>query len=148
MVKALIAFEGGKVMANQQKDRIITLRGRGKGYGSIACEVGVSEGTVKSFCRRNNLTPVCLDGQSLPAVDICGYCGLPLTQSPGTKKKRFCSDECRLNWWHAHPEAMAQRAIYHFMCGYCDAVFESYGNANRKYCSLACASAARRCRHD
>lgn len=43
-------------MNDEQKQKIISLRRDGAGYGSIATELGISINTVKSFCRRNSLT--------------------------------------------------------------------------------------------
>ncbi|MCD8003201.1 MAG: hypothetical protein LUG88_04735 [Clostridia bacterium] len=40
-------------MTNEQKMIISSLRAEGMGYSSIARKVGISENTVKSFCRRN-----------------------------------------------------------------------------------------------
>ena len=128
-------------MTDQRKERIIFLRNQGKGYGSIASELGIPESTVKSFCRRNDSSASIAPAQS---GDACGHCGLPFTHTPGARKKRFCSSKCRMAWWNAHPETVNRKTFHHFRCGYCDAAFESYGNARRKYCSRPCAATANR----
>ena len=128
-------------MTPQQRERITQLRGYGKSYAMIAAVLGISENTVKTFCRRNNLGARSVLEQT---NDACGNCGAPLMHTPGAKKRRFCSDRCRMAWWQTHPEAVNRKAVYQFRCEYCNAVFQSYGNANRKYCSPACAGAARR----
>lgn len=43
-------------MTDAQKEQVRYLRCEGLGYGAIATRLGISENTVKSFCRRNNLT--------------------------------------------------------------------------------------------
>jgi hypothetical protein len=46
-------------------------------------------------------------------------------------------------WWREHPENLNRKAVYHFVCGYCDVAFDSYGNNRRKYCSHACYAGAK-----
>ena len=41
-------------MNTSQKQRIEFLRDKGESYASIADDLGISENTVKSYCRRNN----------------------------------------------------------------------------------------------
>ena len=41
-------------MTEEQKEQIKDLRGKGEGYKKIAQYIGLSENTVKSFCRRMN----------------------------------------------------------------------------------------------
>ena len=40
-------------MTNEEKSRIVKMRGDGIGYKKIAQTLGLSEGTVKTFCHRN-----------------------------------------------------------------------------------------------
>ena len=42
-------------MTEEQKTKIQQLRQRGMGYIRIAQALGISENTIKSFCRRNRL---------------------------------------------------------------------------------------------
>lgn len=49
------AFGGGQSMTNKQKDDITQMRGEGLSYSKIATLLAISENTVKSFCRTNNL---------------------------------------------------------------------------------------------
>ena len=44
-------------MTNEQRMIVSALRAQGIGYGAIARKVGISENTVKSFCRRNAQSP-------------------------------------------------------------------------------------------
>ena len=130
-------------MTTAQKQRIEFLRGKGESYASIADDLGISENTVKSYCRRNNIDIAIKQEQSV-ATNTCSNCGCPLRHTPGAKHKRFCSDKCRMAWWKAHPEALDRKAVYHFVCPTCGGSFEAYGNANRKYCSRACFGVARK----
>ena len=136
-------------MTSMQKQRIEYLRGKGESYATIAAALNISENTIKSYCRRNGLgagfkkkQPVANDNE------VCAFCGKPLIHTLGAKKKRFCSDKCRMVWWAKHPEAVKRKAVYHFVCPACGVEFEAYGNAKRKYCSRACSSSARRACHE
>lgn len=130
-------------MTTAQKQRIELLRGKGESCASIADDLGISENTVKSYCRRNNIGVAIKQEQPL-ATNICANCGCPLRHTPGAKRKRFCSDKCRMDWWKAHPESVDRKAIYCFVCPTCSGSFEAYGNTNRKYCSRACFGMARK----
>jgi endogenous inhibitor of DNA gyrase (YacG/DUF329 family) len=131
-------------MTGLQKNRIGYLRGKGESYSTIAAALNISENTVKSYCRRNNLGAGFISDEIQPVGDACEHCGKPLTFTAGTKKKRFCSDKCRMAWWSAHPEAVNRKAVYRFVCPTCGSEFTAYGNAHRKYCSRFCYGQSRR----
>ncbi|UEA73369.1 RNA polymerase subunit sigma-70 [Acidaminococcus fermentans DSM 20731] len=103
----------------------------GAGYGSIATELGISINTVKSFCRRNSLT-------APKTGTVCEECGKPITQNPGRKRKRFCSDACRNKWWNNHLNLVRRKANYTFTCPACGKEFMVYGDSHRKFCSHDC----------
>ena len=130
-------------MTAAQKQRIEFLRGKGEIYAAIADGLGISENTVKSYCRRNSIG-IELKKEHPTTLNTCANCGFSLAHTPGAKHKRFCSDECRMAWWNAHPEAVNRKAVYRFVCPTCGGSFEAYGNANRKYCSRACFGVARK----
>jgi DNA-binding CsgD family transcriptional regulator/endogenous inhibitor of DNA gyrase (YacG/DUF329 family) len=132
------AFGGGSVMTQQQKETIIKMRRDGCSYSRIAADLSISENTVKSFCRRNNLGGAYAGRGVKKEVILCRQCGTPIAQTIGIKQKLFCSDKCRLAWWNDHPEAVNRKAIYTFVCPTCSREFASYGNKHRKYCSRTC----------
>ena len=134
-------------MTTAQKDRIALLRTKGESYTGIARQLGISENTVKSYCRRNSIGISTNHEQSEPNTH-CMTCGSALCHTPGKKKKRFCSDKCRMAWWNCHKEVVTQKAIYSFVCKACGAGFSAYGNSKRKYCSRSCSAAARRMRNE
>lgn len=122
-------------MTNEQKMMVLSLRKQGLGYKRISDRTGVSLNTIKSFCRRASKTKDELDhGEQ----SICQNCGIPIEQTPGRKRKKFCSDRCRNVWWNAHLELVERRAIYEITCAHCGKRFSVYGDANRKYCSHEC----------
>ena len=117
-------------MTKSEKDLIAMFRSRGMGYKSIADKLGLNKEAVRSYCRYHGLT-----ANSDP---VCPQCGKPIVQTPGRKKRRFCSVVCRQTWWNAHPEAVQQKAVYSYTCIGCGCAFTAYGNDHRKYCSHAC----------
>lgn len=131
-------------MTRLQKKRIEYLRRKGDSYAAIAADLGISANTIKSHCRRKNLGAGYIAELSAQPENVCANCGRLLEHTPKAKRKRFCSDKCRMLWWNSHPEAVNRKAVYHFRCAVCDQPFESYGNAGRKYCSRACFGMARR----
>jgi hypothetical protein len=84
-------------MTTAQKQRIEYLRGRGDSYAAIAADLNISENTVKSYCRRNNIGVAIMQERPV-STGTCANCGCPLSQTPGAKQKRFCSDKCRMAW--------------------------------------------------
>ena len=80
-------------MTDHQKTKVVEMRKAGCGYSEISKALSVSRDTVKTFCRRNNIT---VDSTEVPkeTAGICPECGKPITQVSGRKPKRFCSPEC------------------------------------------------------
>lgn len=127
-------------MTATQKQRITELRERGESYAKISTLLAVSENTVKSFCRRNNLggsTHVSISTKATKQA-YCKQCGNDLVQIPGHRAKKFCSYSCRMKWWNTNPGHINRKAVYTFVCHYCRTEFTAYGNKGRKYCSHAC----------
>jgi endogenous inhibitor of DNA gyrase (YacG/DUF329 family) len=128
-------------MTDRQEERIRKMKAGGYGYVRIAQELGLSENTVKSFCRRKGINNAAAD-TVIPPLEgdkgICPCCGKEVRQNPGRKAKRFCSDKCRNAWWNSHLDQVERKACYEFVCAYCKKPFTAYGNAGRKYCSHAC----------
>lgn len=134
------SWRWGKTMTKEQQSRLRELRSQGYGYATIANAVGLSKDAVRSFCRSHNLAGTKSESNTrieLPAL-ICRQCGKEIIQTPGKKKMKFCSAECRQKWWNSHPEAVRRKAVYSFSCACCGKGFTAYGNSHRKYCSHGC----------
>lgn len=127
-------------MTTYEKEQIVLLQHKGYGYKRIASTLNLPVNGVKTFCRRH---PVVKEPSPI-ASDCCLYCGTYLTQLPHRKKKKFCSDKCRMAWWNSHPDQVNRKAYYEFSCPVCGRTFESYGKKDRVYCSRACYVEARR----
>ena len=68
-------------MTTEQKNRVTALRKAGIGYTKIAREVGISENTVKSYCRRNGLaSSPAQPSENEPREKSCQMCGKPFMQ--------------------------------------------------------------------
>lgn len=125
-------------MTEAEKLRIHKLRQDGQGYKKIAAALGLPVNSVKTYLRRHPS-----DGEVPAGPDLCETCGKPITQVLHRKRKRFCSDSCRLSWWNAHPDKGVKRTLHTFTCAQCGQSFQSPARV-RRYCSRACFAAARR----
>lgn len=106
--------------------------------------VNVAKQNVEEICNAYQLSYE-IDAKKYDAsatdevmVKACECCGNPVSQNPGRKQKRFCSDSCRNHWWNTHMEDVDRRANYECVCECCGKTFSSYGNKKRKYCSHSC----------
>lgn len=127
-------------MTKDQKEKIQEMRQDGQSYLQIASTLGISENTIKSYCRRNNLRTTV---SAKPKIEMeihtcCKHCGKSLTQGTKGQPKKFCSEECRRLWWKANGNEHVKKAYYTLSCSGCGKKFESYGNKNRKFCGHAC----------
>lgn len=125
-------------MTAAEKARIHKLRQEGMGYKKIAATLDLSVNSVKTHLRRHPT-----DGGNTDVIDYCERCGKPVTQVPHRKRKRFCSDLCRISWWNAHPDKGGKRTLHAFTCAYCGRSFQS-GAKGRRYCSRTCYAADRK----
>ena len=126
-------------MTRGEKLLIAQYRAQGMGYTAIAGELGLPKNTVKSFCQRNSLgKDTALPTEPIPD-HICRQCGEVLEQSTHRKMRRFCSDTCRLIWWHTHRDH-GRNAKKH-VCPTCQKEFAT--DRRQTYCSHACYIRAR-----
>lgn len=121
-------------MTSAQIEQVIRLQEAGKGYRTIASELGLSINSVKSWCRRHPVEETPVNG--------CKQCSAPLIQFPGKRKRFYCSDRCRYLWWAAHPECGGHRVEYKHVCRYCGAEFTNNRKA-AEYCGRSCFAKAR-----
>ncbi|MHB8076674.1 hypothetical protein [Desulfosporosinus fructosivorans] len=91
-----------------QKEQVRRMRSEGISYSKIADCLGISENTIKSYCQRNKLSGMVAtpkaeqaDIQTV-AFNFCKNCGKSIEQRTGKKRRKFCSDECRIAWWNSH----------------------------------------------
>ena len=129
-------------MTDNQKQSIIKMRGNGLGYKKIAKALELPVGTIQSFCRRESVL-----NMAVPEYDgkHCRECGKLLIQKDKVKKRKFCSEECRIKWWTEHPCSKSgnTKSSHTVVCACCHKPFTAYGKAERKYCSHDCYIKAR-----
>lgn len=81
-------------MTNSQKEQIRQLRIKGGSYVVIGEKLHLSKDTIKTFCRRNDIS----SGSSKKSETMsgrCRECGAKLIQTKKRKQKVFCSQSCR-----------------------------------------------------
>lgn len=132
-------------MTDFETKQIRELRMRGVGYRAIASVIGLSRDVIRNYCKTHGIdgyaTELTLNiREQMQQGKACLCCGKEIKQSTTGRKRKFCSEKCRREWWSAHPQ-IAQRnetAFYEKACAYCGKTFTAYGNKNRKYCSHNC----------
>ncbi len=126
-------------MTRGEKLLIAQYRAQGMGYTAIAGALGLPKNTVKSFCQRSGLGKNATLPVEYVSEHICRQCGEVLQQETHHRKRRFCSDVCRLRWWHAHRDhgRNAKRRV----CPACQREFTT--DRRQTYCSHACYIRAR-----
>ena len=117
-------------MMNSEKNKINDLRKQGFGYKKIAKELDLTIGAVRYACNS-----ICDEDLLL---GICQNCGLKIKSIKGKKKKKFCSDQCRWQWWNKHQKEVNKKAYYTQNCKWCNKEFKVYGNSKRLYCCHEC----------
>ena len=125
-------------MTAKEKQTLTEYRRQGLGYKKIAQLLGLSENTVKTYCKRNNLAGEVAVRCSGSKVTRCKACGEPLVQIAGRKPRIFCSSACRNAWWNSHPSLIHHRDGHQISCGNCGKKLSVSKNSTIKYCSHAC----------
>lgn len=128
-------------MTDEQKETIRGLRNQGLSYRQVSDETGISVSTLKSFCRRDFGKAAIKVKAPHPAGSgqaVCRFCGKPVIQTPGKRKREFCDDRCRSRYWVKHRSELPKKVTYTYTCAYCGKEFTVYGKRERKYCSQEC----------
>lgn len=123
-------------MTDKEKRLIEDYRNSGLSYSQISKAMNLPINSVKTYCRRHRLGTTFYNNNDVQS--FCEQCGSKMTQVVGRKKKRFCSDKCRILWWNSHNGDVKKKANYNCICTHCAKEFISYGNKGRKYCSHEC----------
>ena len=129
-------------MTDAEKARVVEYRRHGMGCAEIARLLNVSANTIKSFLQRNRVIVESVQVEQTKTVmqkECCKQCGALLTRTGRSREKQFCSDKCRLQWWHEH-RGSSKRAVEH-ICPECQRVFST--DRAQKYCSHECYILAR-----
>lgn len=76
---------------NKVEEQIIWLRQAGYGYKRIARTLNIKVAEVRGICDEED--EAILSGQ-------CKQCHTSITSIKGKKRKQFCSDRCRWDYWN------------------------------------------------
>lgn len=122
-------------MTNEQKHALISMRESGVPIPAISAQLGISENTIKSYCKRHGIHS---GNPSRRKILYCLQCHAEIPQMPHRKAKKFCCDKCRQLWWTAHSSLIQRQSQTEFTCAVCGKTFQSYQSKPRKYCSRLC----------
>lgn len=137
-------------MTEQQAIQIRNMRSDGIGYRSIAMAVGLSRDIVRNFCKSRGLSGYGkalkrnIEEKTMLGIN-CLSCGKAIIQPKTGRRRKFCSEGCRREWWKLHSDELNKKegAYYKTVCAGCGKEFLSYGNSHRKYCTHDCYIKAR-----
>ena len=107
------------------KEKVIELKRKGKSYKEIANELGVPVGSIKSTLSR--ITKVVELKKESPK---CKNCGCEINLVKGKKKREFCSNKCRTQYWLKHQKERK--------CKCCSNLFTPNSRSNQFFCSREC----------
>ena len=108
-------------MKLQDQIAINNMRLEGHSPSVIATKLRLPQSTVRSHIHRHPI---------IPGTKCCKQCGKPVMQTKHCRKKKYCSDRCRMLWWNSHQQNVNRKAFYTLECQCCGKEFESYGNNN------------------
>ena len=120
-------------MTTEERKKIEGLRSKGYGYKRIAEELDIPLGTVKSYCRRNEIDS---------SEKRCPVCGKIIEENPIGRPKKYCSQKCRAAYWREHTDIMKSRNAKKHVCRCCGREFKTY-RSDSKFCSIDCYMAYR-----
>ena len=124
-------------MTDIEKQRILNLRLRGFDYAAISHEIQIKPETVRSYCRKVNLTEI-----SKAESTSCLFCGKQISQPNRGIIKLYCSERCR-SAWRRSTKTMNEK-IYHHIYQGCGKEFDTITNKVQKYCSRTCYQKSRK----
>ena len=101
-------------MTDFQTTQIRELRMRGVGYRAIASVAGLSRDVVRNYCKSHGLDGYATEltvnmKEQMQQGKACLCCGKDIKQPDTGRKRKFCSDKCRREWWSAHPEVVQKK---------------------------------------
>ena len=117
-------------MKTEMKTGIRQLRCEGYGYKRIAKTLDLTLSVVRYAVNKMSDEDL-LEGH-------CEQCGTKIKSIRVKKRKRFCFDQCRWDWWNKHQKEVDKKVFYTHVCKWCNQEFTSYGNNRRVYCSHDC----------
>lgn len=116
-------------MTNDEKEKIVLMRNKGISYSKIASRLGISENTIKSFCKRNSIVDL---------VPIASIKEEPLKEVIAIKEVSPSNDVPFLNDVPPFKETLPSNKEYN-ICNHCGKPLEQNPNHKaKKFCSEKC----------
>ncbi len=116
-------------MTNDEKEKIVLMRNKGISYSKIASHLGISENTIKSFCKRNSIVSL------VPTTSIQEE---SLKEVIAIKEVNPSNDVSFLNDAPSFKETLPSNKE-HIICKHCGKPLEQNPNQKRKkFCSEKC----------
>lgn len=111
---------------------VMALRSQGMRYDKIAQLLGVKPGYCRTVYSRANQRSKKAEVKISP--DRCHYCGEPLVHTPNAKRKFFCNDHCRTEYYNRKKAAILNARH----CEICGKLFAYRGIYTKRFCSAEC----------
>jgi len=92
-------------MKEEMRKRIKQLRSEGYGYKRIAKSLQLTVSAVRYACQK-------LHDEEL--MGHCKHCGVAIKSLRGKKRKQFCCDRCRWDYWnelHRNEKVLYQKKV-------------------------------------
>lgn len=132
-------------MTNEQKHALISMRESDVPIPAISAQLGISENTIKSYCKRHGIHS---SNPSRRKILYCLQCHAEIPQTPKRKAKKFCCDKCRQLWWTAHSNLIHCISLVNHTCPVCGKTFQAYKSKHRTYCSRTCYGKSKEVTHE
>ncbi len=91
------------MVSKENKKTIIEMRKANKSYDYIASQLGLTKSAVQNVCRQAGLA-----GKKAKQRKRCKHCGTLLPED-APKRKIFCCQKCREDWWNKHQHLVHKR---------------------------------------
>lgn len=120
------------MVSKENKKIIIEIRKANKSYDFIAGQLGLTKSAVQNVCRQAGLA-----GKKAKQRKKCKHCGKPLPED-APKRKIFCCQKCREDWWNKHQHLVHKRNPVITYCKTCGKPIENYKSYQKQYCDSHC----------
>lgn len=103
-------------MTQTNKQIIFELRIKGLGYKAVAGVLGLNRDEVRQFCKHSGLegTAQVVDmniREKVKNKELCANCYITVNQKETGRPRKFCSDNCRRQWWKLNRIANVKKAL-------------------------------------
>ena len=127
--------KGGNAMTRNQLIQIYRLKRKNYPTKEIAGITGISLGTIKMQFSRHS---------EFKEEGVCLCCGKSFGITIINPFKKYCSKQCRINYWSKKRKIDHRKSTVKQVCPLCGKEFLNYGRKRAIYCSRECYQESRR----